>query len=175
MIMAENVQRGKAWLENLLSLIGLSTQVKVEEKDAKEMSAGVWLIIDETPLSVEQIQAFLGDKGRGIDAIQYLANTLMNLGVESDHHQTFIIELDGYRLQRQTELLSLTEEVAQKVKASGFPVEMAALSAAERRQIHTFLENDPDLETESQGQEPDRRLVVRLRVPQANFLGVAKD
>jgi spoIIIJ-associated protein len=175
MIMDQNIQRGKAWLENLLSLMGLSTQVRVEEKDAREMSAGIWLIIDESPLSAEQIQAFLGDKGRGIDAIQYLANTLMNLGSESEDQQTFIIELAGYRLQRQAELLGLTKDVSQKVKTSGFPVEMSSLSAAERRQIHTFLQNDPDLETESQGQEPDRRLVVRLRVPHAKFLGVAKD
>jgi spoIIIJ-associated protein len=173
--MDQNIRSGKAWLENLLSLMGLSTRVTVEEKDAKEMSAGVWLIIDESPLSEEQIQAFLGDKGRGIDAIQYLANTLMNLGTESEDQQTFIIELAGYRLQRQAELLGLTKDVSQKVKTSGFPVELSSLSAAERRQIHTFLQNDPDLETESQGQEPDRRLVVRLRVPHAKFLGVAKD
>ena len=174
--MDQNIQRGKAWLEKLLSLMGISTQVKVEEKDATEMSAGIWLIIDETPLSPEQIQTFLGENGRNIDAIQYLANTLLHLGIESEENQpTYIIELAGYRSGRQSELLSLTQEVCEKVKASGFPVEIPSLSAAERRQIHAFLQKDPDLETESQGQEPDRRLVIRLRVPQANFLGVAKD
>ena len=55
------------------------------------------------------------------------------------------------------------EEVAQKVRASGHPIELESLSAAERRQIHTFLKEARDLETFSQGQEPDRRLVVRLR------------
>jgi spoIIIJ-associated protein len=40
---------------------------------------------------------------------------------------------------------------------------MTSLSAAERRQIHTFLKECVDLETESRGEEPDRRLVVRLR------------
>jgi spoIIIJ-associated protein len=176
MVMDQNIQRGKAWLEKLLSLMGISTQVKVEEKDATEMSAGIWLIIDETPLSPEQIQTFLGENGRNIDAIQYLANTLLHLGIESEENQpTYIIELAGYRSGRQSELLSLTQEVCEKVKASGFPVEIPSLSAAERRQIHAFLQKDPDLETESQGQEPDRRLVIRLRVPQANFLGVAKD
>ena len=175
MIMDQNIQRGKAWLEKLLPLMGISTQVKVEEKDATEMSAGIWLIIDETPLSAEQIQTFLGENGKNIDAIQYLANTLLHLGIESENQPTYIIELAGYRSRRQLELLALTQEFSSKVKASGFPVEIPALSAAERRQIHAFLQKDPDLETESQGQEPDRRLVIRLRVPQANFLGVAKD
>jgi len=175
MIMDQNIQRGKAWLEKLLPLMGISTQVKVEEKDATEMSAGIWLIIDETPLSAEQIQTFLGENGKNIDAIQYLANTLLHLGIESENQPTYIIELAGYRSRRQLELLALTQEFSSKVKASGFPVEIPSLSAAERRQIHAFLQKDPDLETESQGQEPDRRLVIRLRVPQANFLGVAKD
>ncbi len=175
MVMDQNIQRGKAWLEKLLSLMGISTQVSVEEKDATEMSAGIWLIIDETPLSPEQIQTFIGENGRNIDAIQYLANTLLHLGIESDNQPTYIIELAGYRSRRQLELLALTQEFSSKVKASGFPVEIPALSAAERRQIHSFLQKDPDLETESQGQEPDRRLVIRLRVPQVNFLGIARD
>jgi spoIIIJ-associated protein len=175
MVMDQNIQRGKAWLEKLLSLMGISTQVRVEEKDATEMSAGIWLIIDETPLSPEQIQTFIGENGRNIDAIQYLANTLLHLGIESDNQPTYIIELAGYRSRRQLELLALTQEFSSKVKASGFPVEIPALSAAERRQIHSFLQKDPDLETESQGQEPDRRLVIRLRVPQVNFLGIARD
>ena len=42
MVMDQNIQRGKAWLEKLLSLMGISTQVNVEEKDATEMSAGIW-------------------------------------------------------------------------------------------------------------------------------------
>ena len=175
MVMDQNIQRGKAWLEKLLSLMGISTQVRVEEKDATEMSAGIGLIIDETPLSPEQIQTFIGENGRNIDAIQYLANTLLHLGIESDNQPTYIIELAGYRSRRQLELLALTQEFSSKVKASGFPVEIPALSAAERRQIHSFLQKDPDLETESQGQEPDRRLVIRLRVPQVNFLGIARD
>ena len=42
-------------------------------------------------------------------------------------------------------------------------MEITALSSAERRQIHTLLKEATDLETESQGEEPHRRLVVRLR------------
>ena len=55
------------------------------------------------------------------------------------------------------------EQVAQQVRQTGEEVEMKSLSSAERRQIHTFLKDAEDLETESRGQEPDRRLVVRRR------------
>lgn len=159
-----STQRGKQWLETLLQLMGLPAQVTVGEGDAyKTDEDACWLIIDETQLTPEQINVLLGQKGTGIDAIQYLANTLLNLGIESEDQQAFTVELNNYRVKRQEELLALAQEVAEKVRQTGQEVELKSLSSAERRQIHTFLKEAGDLETESRGQEPDRRLVVRLR------------
>lgn len=159
-----STQRGKQWLEALLQLMGLPSQVKVGEDGVYKTDEGAcWLIIDETQLTPEQIDVLIGQKGEGIDAIQYLANTLLNLGIESEDQQAFTVELNNYRVKRQEELLALAQEVAEKVRQTGQEVEMKSLSSAERRQIHTLLKDAEDLETESRGQEPDRRLVVRLR------------
>lgn len=66
-------------------------------------------------------------------------------------------------MQRQIELQQLAEAAVQHVRETGEEYEMAALSAAERRQVHTYLKATyGDLETYSRGKEPDRRLVVRL-------------
>jgi spoIIIJ-associated protein len=54
-------------------------------------------------------------------------------------------------------------QIAEQVRQTGQEVEIKSLSSAERRQIHTFLKDANDLSTESRGQEPDRRLVIRLR------------
>jgi spoIIIJ-associated protein len=159
-----STQRGKQWLETLLQLMGLPAQVKVGESNTyKTDEDACWLIVDETQLTPEKINVIIGQKGEGIDAIQYLANTLLNLGIESGEQQAFMVELNNYRVKRQEELLALAQEVAQKVRQTGQEVEIKSLSSAERRQIHTFLKDAEDLETESRGQEPDRRLVVRLR------------
>lgn len=158
----EQSGRGKQWLESLLQLMGLPAQVQVGKVENSDVDA-CWLIIDETKLSQEQIDTLIGEKGEGIDAIQYLANTLLNLGTESEDQMAFTVELNGYRVKRQAELMALAKEVAQQVRQTGQEVEMKALSSAERRQIHTFLKDVEDLETESRGQEPDRRLIVRLR------------
>lgn len=158
------IERGQEWLEKLLALMGLPTDVTLGVDETQdEESNSCWLMINHLNLTPEQIQIVIGQRGEGIDAIQYLANTLLNLGVESEEQQAFTVELNGYRLKRRAELLAWTRQVAQQVRETGREVEMKSLSSAERRQIHTFLKDAEDLETESRGQEPDRRLVVRLR------------
>ncbi len=161
--MDQQIQRGQEWLKTLLNLMGLPTEVHVKEKPDNQEEASVWLVIDETQLTPQQIEILLGQKGEGIDAIQYLTNTLVNLGLEHEEQQAFTVELNGYRLKRQAELLAWVEQVAEQVRQTGQEVEMKSLSSAERRQIHTFLQDTKDLASESRGQEPDRRLVVRLR------------
>jgi spoIIIJ-associated protein len=157
----QQIQYGQQWLEELLRLSGLSAQVAVNpEKLSTEGSC--WLTIDEAPLSSGQIDALIGSNGSALDAVQYLANTTLNLGRAEEQQVAYTIELAGYRVRRQAELQNLAEEAVQRVRDTGVEYEMAALSAAERRQVHTYLKDYEDLETYSRGKEPDRRLVVRL-------------
>ncbi len=162
--MDQQIQQGQQWLEKLLNLIGIPAQVnigRVEEEKDRENSC--WLTIDETKLSQEEIETLIGKKGESIDSIQYLANALLNIGVEEEQKRRFTIELNGYRIRRQAELLTIAETAAARVRQTGQPEEIKHLSSAERRQIHSLLQESSDLQTESQGQEPDRRLIVRLR------------
>lgn len=157
-------ERGQQWLEKFLSLSNLPAQVQVTETDApKDDKPSYWLTIDQANLTPQQIQILIGPDGGVLDAIQYLANTILNLSRDDDEQAAYTIELDGYRLQRQEELRALAAHAAQKVRETGQEFEMKSLSSAERRQVHTFLKECEDLETQSRGQEPDRRLVVRLR------------
>jgi len=154
------IQHGCQWLEDFLRLAGLSSQVSVDAD--KVLSEGsCWLIIDDAALTPEQIQVLTGTDGTALDAIQYLANTTLNLGQPEELQAAYTIELAGYRVRRQQELQSLAEQAVHHVRETGEEYEMAALSAAERRQVHTYLKAYEDLETYSRGKEPDRRLVVR--------------
>ncbi|MEY2914024.1 MAG: hypothetical protein RLZZ184_3333 [Cyanobacteriota bacterium] len=74
------------------------------------------------------------------------------------------MELNGYRVRREAEIRTLAENAAAEVRFSGREVELQSLSATERRQIHTLLQDCPDLETFSRGKEPHRHLVVRQAV-----------
>ena len=162
--MEKQIQIGQEWLENLLELMGFPSQVNVEYRENDlEGTKECWLIIDESQLTPDSISRLLGEKGEGIDAMQYLANTLINLTTDSLEQQRFTVELNGYRWQRMEQLKSLTEEIAAKVRQTGQEIEMTDLSSAERRQVHSFFKDIEDLATESRGQEPHRRLIVKPR------------
>jgi len=122
-----------------------------------------WLVIDETHFNEQQVKALLKDQGRTLDALQYLANTLLNLTLEPEAQTSFTIEFKGYRQQREKELRVLAEKTAWQVLETGESAELSALSGAERRQIHQFLQQYEGLESWSRGQEPDRRLVVQRK------------
>ncbi|MGF1590052.1 MAG: protein jag [Pleurocapsa sp.] len=154
---------GKEWLQQLLTLMGLAVEVTTEGFETVNDSESFWLNIDGSDLSSEQKQQLIGRKGESIDAIQYLANTILNLDTDLAVQSSFVVELDGYRVRRNQELAILTQEAIAKVKETGQEVEISDLSSAERKQIHSLLQDAEGLASESRGQEPDRRLVVRLQ------------
>lgn len=158
------MQRGQQWLEEFLRLSKLPARVEaIHSDDPQDDKPNYWLTIDETKLTPQQIQTLIGSDGTVLDALQYLANSILNLGQEDQEQAAYTIELDGYRLRRQAELQALAAHAAQQVRETGEEFELKSLSSAERRQVHTFLKACDDLETQSRGQEPDRRLVVRRR------------
>ncbi len=167
--MESQLSSGKEWLEQLLELMNLAAAVTTEGFETVETDANSsWLNIKGDNFSPEQKQQLIGNKGVGIDAIQYLANTILNLNAEPQAQNSFTIELDGYRVQRNQELAVLTQEAIDRARETGSEVEIPGLSSAERKQIHSLLQNSEDLQSESRGQEPDRRLVIQLRSRQSS-------
>lgn len=161
------MQRGQQWLERLLPLMGVSTDVQAQLRaNAQEVGDrsepdSYWLTINENNLQPEQIQILIGAQGSVLDAIQYLANATLNVNQSQDHQAAYTIELDGYRVRRQAEIEAIAQSAIEQVRATGQEVEIKSLSSAERRQIHTFLKEYQDLETFSRGKEPHRHLVIR--------------
>lgn len=155
------VHRGQEWLAELLTLSGLPPKVSVAVAHFPT-DTSCWLTIDDSSLTAEQIESLTGQNGSVLDSIQYLLNTTLNLGLPDDRQQAFTVELNGYRVRRQSELQRVAEKAVQQAQETEQEVEIVSLSAAERRQVHTFLKTFEDVETYSRGQEPDRRLVVRL-------------
>lgn len=168
MITDTRMQRGQQWLKTLMRLNGVSVDIKGElettapgEGESQEPDS-YWLTIDETNLMPEQIEVFIGPDGSVLDAIQYLANSILNLNQPQEEQASYTIELNGYRVTRQAEICAMAEAAAEQVRSSGQEVEIKSLSSAERRQVHTFLKDFNDLETFSRGKEPHRHLVVRF-------------
>jgi spoIIIJ-associated protein len=162
----QRVEQGRQWLETLLPLTGFPASVSVRQPAVELAADTLWLTIDSAHLSPEQVQSLTGAKGQVLDAVQYLLNATLNLGQPRDSQLAFTVELADYRARRYGELQALAEEVAAQVRQTSQEQEMPPLSSTERRFLHTLFQSSEDLETYSHGQEPDRRLVVRLRSPE---------
>jgi spoIIIJ-associated protein len=71
-----------------------------------------------------------------------------------------VIDADGYRERRAESLKADAEEAAEEARRSGSPVELDPMPAAERRIVHEYLRERGGVGTHSEGDEPERRLVV---------------
>jgi spoIIIJ-associated protein len=162
-----SMQHGEEWLQQLLQLTGISADVHGQLGSAPAIGAdsqtqdSYWLTIDDTNLMPDQIKVLIGSGGSVLDAMQYLANSVLNVNTPEQDQVSYTIELNNYRLRRQAEITALVRTAVQEVRFSGREVEMKSLSAGERRQVHNFLQDFPDLQTFSRGKEPHRNLVVR--------------
>lgn len=154
------IDRGKTWLESLLAISGVSSNVDINDQRSGQ-EGSCWLTINSDALTPEQITNLIGERGSVLDAIQYLANTTLNLNQTEDEQCAYTVELNGYREQRRVELEALAKEAMEHVRETGEEYEISSLSAAERRQVHTLLQDFDEFETYSKGREPDRKLVVQ--------------
>ncbi len=152
-----------AWLEKLLSLMGLETRVLAQDLADNHQ----WLEIDAQPFSPEIGEALLGKEGTTLDSLQFLVNTHFNLDRPEGQEYAYTVELLGFRAQRHRELLTMAETAVAAVRTTGQEYVFGALRAAERRQLHQILSSETELFTFSRGKEPERFLVLS---PQAEAL-----
>lgn len=167
----EDTSASANWLQELLSLMGYATSVDIRltEVSPEQVTAGsknYWLEINADGLQEQQIQRLIGNDGLVLDSLQYLATVLLNHHLPSDpateNHNFYTVELDGYRTKRLADLQSLANEAIAQVRETQTEFVIRQLSSADRRHIHQLLEEFPDIETHSQGREPNRHLIVKL-------------
>lgn len=103
----------------------------------------------------------IGRGGQVLDAIQLVAiNTIAGQG-RGRLHITF--DADGYRQRREKVLTELAEELADQVASSGQEAVLDPLPPLERRIVHRVLTGRTDIQTYSEGEEPDRYIVIAPR------------
>ncbi len=141
-------ERVRDLVEEILDALDLDAEVEVE-------AAG-----EEIDVRVEgdDLGAFIGRHGSTIDAVQHLAYKIAGGGKASGPRVN--IDAAGYRERRREVLERQAEEAAERVERTGQPVALDAMSAIERKVVHEHLKERGGVETFSEGQEPDRHLVV---------------
>jgi spoIIIJ-associated protein len=140
-------EAARAFVERVATAIGASvTASVVESGDA----------ITVTCVG-RDLGLLIGKHGQTIDAIQYLANAL----ARADGSETaVIVDAAGYRARRAASLQAEARRAARRAAATGRRVELEPMTAVERKIVHEALKDDPDVETASDGAEPNRYVVV---------------
>ena len=103
----------------------------------------------------------IGQRGANLQALQILVGSVAQkryLGIER-----FSLDVDDYRKKREWYLRETAKKAVEHVKKSGRPTKLEPMSAYERRVVHAYLSQDNSVDTESIGEEPNRRIVIRLK------------
>ena len=135
-------------LEEIVDSMGLDVDVEVEQSDGVLTGS----------IEGEDVGLFIGRRGQTIDAVQHLAQRIVFRGGSPDAR--VVIDADGYRERRAETLRTSALDAAEEAVRSGEAVELDPMPASERRIVHEYLRERGDVETHSEGEEPERYLVV---------------
>jgi spoIIIJ-associated protein len=135
-------------LEEVADALGLECEVSIEAQDGVLRGC----------LEGEDVGLVIGRRGQTIDAVQHLAQRIVFRGGESKTR--VMIDADGYRERRAQTLREDAEDAAEEALRTGEAVELDPMPAAERRVVHEHLRDRGDVGTHSEGEEPERYLVV---------------
>jgi spoIIIJ-associated protein len=144
----EPTERVRALLTRVTQALGLRASVDVVETD-DEIAATV---------NGEDLGLLIGKHGATIDALQHIATRVAFRG-QADR-KIVSIDAAGYRERREAALQRAADQAVEDALSYGRAVELEPMSSAERRIVHTYLRDRTEVQTHSEGDEPDRRLVV---------------
>jgi spoIIIJ-associated protein len=129
-----------------------------------EVAGDVNVVVDETGayrvhIETEETGLLIGHHGRTLESFQIMLSLIVAKAI--GNRVRVYVNVGDYREKREETLMHMAQQAAERVLASGRPVELTNLSPAERRVIHLTLSGDERVETESVGEEPTRMLIVK--------------
>ena len=144
----EPAERVRSVVARVVQGLGLRATVDVEEGD-EEIRATV---------NGDDLGLLIGKHGQTIDALQHLAFRAAFRGREE--RKQVVVDAAGYRDRREGALHRMADRAAAEALRYDRAVELEPMRAPERKVVHNYLSDRTDVETHSEGDEPDRRLVV---------------
>ena len=139
------------YLEGLLDIADLDGDIDIDvEGDRAQVS-----IVE---VSAGELKALVGDDGKVLDALQELAR--LAAAQATGERSRLMLDIAGFRLARRRELEALAKTAIDEVNETGEPVRLAAMNAFERKVVHDVV-TSAGLVSESEGVDPDRRIVIK--------------
>ena len=138
-------------LEEIVEDLQLDADVEIEEEDG----------VLTGRVEGDSVGLFIGRHGQTIDAVQHLAQRIVF--PDGPAAVRVVIDANGYRERRAEALRAEADDAADAAIGTGKPIELDPLPPFERRIVHEYLRERGDVETHSEGNEPERFLVITPR------------
>lgn len=145
---ANNVEE---FIKEFISKLGEDVDYKIE-KSADSI---------KVELNSEKLGYLIGYRGETLYAMQNIMSAIAGRGIENKVR--VILDIEGYKAKREKTLEDLAERVARNVIRTRKPIKLEPMRAYERKIIHSKLQENDKIETNSIGEEPNRRIVVSLK------------
>ena len=146
----EAAAKAETFLRNVFESMGMEVAMK-SEYDAMLGE----LTID---LSGDDMGVLIGKRGQTLDSLQYLAGQVVNK--HSSDYVRVKLDTENYRERRKEALETLAHNMAHKVRRTKHAMALEPMNPYERRIIHSTLQDEKDIITRSEGEEPYRHVVV---------------
>lgn len=142
----------KNFLKNIFDNMGIKAEIKIKEvKDKIKIE-----------LIGSNMGILIGYRGETLDSIQYLVSLVINKDHNGEYKRV-IIDTENYRSKREETLKRLAIRMSYKVQKSRKVMKFEPMNPYERRIIHSALQNDKSIKTYSEGDEPNRYVVIDLK------------
>ena len=139
-----------SYVREILAFFG-EKKVSIDEYEGDEGE----LILD---VSGGDLAVLIGRHGRTLDSLQMIVTSFMSNKLH--FHYPIVIDIEGYKSRRKDKLVNLAHSAAARAKRQHGRVSLAPMNAYERRIVHLALLDDVDVTTHSEGEDPERRVVI---------------
>lgn len=139
-------------LNNILGFIGISPEVNITEDTDKNIQAVI---------EGDNLNFLIGYRGESLDAVQHILSLILFRKTGESTHVS--VDINGYRTQKTEKIEDITKNFIDRVRFMQKDVEMPPMNPGERRLVHTFVGKYADITSESVGEGPARRVVLKLK------------
>lgn len=152
-ILDQNKEKITATVKKIVSFMNLDCQVEIQEEAGSESKAT--LVSIYTP---DNVRFIIGKNGQNLKALEYLLRAIL---LKSNDSRNIVVDINDYKKSRASFVIDTAKQAVSRVRNTQKAEVLTPMSAYERRIVHMELAAYPDVATESIGDEPQRRIVIK--------------
>ncbi|MEK7121527.1 MAG: R3H domain-containing nucleic acid-binding protein [Patescibacteria group bacterium] len=152
-IIEQNKEKIAAMVKKIVGFMNLDCQVEMREESGSESKTMVISVY--TP---DNVRFIIGKNGQNLKAFEHLVRAML---LKNNDSQNIVVDINDYKKSRASFVVDAAKQAVSRVRNTQKAEVLSPMSAYERRVVHMELASYPDVATESIGDEPQRRIVIK--------------